>query len=116
MGITKDDLSEIVSKYVPIHDYESTENSNSYIFHLYNDYEIAISVGDSERKFHKYEGLGQYRKRGEKGFGAGNCILGGSTEKETFENIIKNLLDFNAKNDSPQKENLVKRYNSFRIS
>ena len=110
MSITKEDLSNMVSKYVLIHDYVSTKHPNSYIFHLNNDYEIAISVGESEKKFHKYEGLEQYRKKGEKGFGAGNCIMGGNTEKETFENIIQNLLDFNARKDSPKKEDLVNRY------
>jgi len=53
MGITKEDLSDIVSKYVLIHDYISTKHPNAYIFHLNNDYEIAISVGESEREFYK---------------------------------------------------------------
>ena len=62
MTLTEKELDEIVSKYPPIDNYVINEKG-SMIFSLKNEYEVRISSGPVEDRPHKYEGLGQYRKK-----------------------------------------------------
>ena len=92
MSLSKEKLSGLVEKYLPIMRFTIGEDSHHILFHLKNDKEISISLKELNGKF---EGLGQLRNRNQRGFGEASCILKEDTELNLVTAIIENLLDYN---------------------
>ena len=94
MSLSNEELSGLVEKYPPIMRFTLGEDSDHIIFHLTGDKEIAVSIQESNGKHAKFEGLGQFRNKNQRGFGDATCILKESTKIELVKSILDNLLDY----------------------
>ena len=94
MVLSVDELSELVKKYEQTISYTIAQNPNQILFNLKDDNEVLVSINLNSRKDGKIEALGQYRKKGQSGFGEATSIMSGDTELETVESVIDSVLGY----------------------
>jgi len=77
MTLTDSDLSTLVETYEQLESYSIIPNPYQILFSLKGDYEILVEVKNENGEF---VALGEYRRKGKRGFGEVNSILSGLTE------------------------------------
>ena len=94
MVLSVDELSGLVEKYDQTESYTIPQNPNQILFNLKDDNEVLVSINLNSRKDGKILALGQYRKKGQSGFGEASSIMPGDTELEAVEAVIDKVLGY----------------------
>ncbi len=94
MTLTDSELSELVETYDQLESYSIIPNPYQILFSLKGDYEILVEIKNENGDF---VALGEYRRKGKRGFGEVNSIMTGRTEFAAVEAVISNLVDYDLK-------------------
>jgi len=91
MTLSDDELSGLVEKYDQIENFTVRQNPYGILFNLSDDNEVSVSIKETDTNF---EAMGQYRKKGQLGFGEATSIMPGNTELEAVEAVVNKVLDY----------------------
>ncbi len=94
MTLTESGLSELVETYDQLESYSIIPNPYQILFSLKGDYEILVEIKNENGEF---VALGEYRRKGKRGFGEVNSILSGLTELAAVEAVVSALVDYDLK-------------------